>query len=41
MRNVHEVLRLRHRLGRNLREIAAVVAISLSTVGTLPAQARA
>lgn len=34
MRSVHEVLRLRHKLGRSLREIAAVVGISLSTVST-------
>lgn len=34
MRSVHEVLRLRHKLGRSLPEIAAVVGMSLSTVST-------
>ncbi|MDE2875925.1 MAG: hypothetical protein OXU69_00300 [Gemmatimonadota bacterium] len=36
MRSIHEVLRLRDKLGRSLREIAAVVGISLSTVSTDP-----
>ena len=34
MRSVHEVLRLRHKLGRSLRDIAAAVGTSLSAVST-------
>ena len=41
MRSVHEVLRLRHKLGRSLRDIAAAVGISLSTVSTYLRRAEA
>ena len=34
VRSVHEVLRLRQRLVRSLRDIAGAVGISLSTVST-------
>ena len=41
MRSVHEVLRLRHELGRSLRDIAAAVGISLSPVSTYLRRAEA
>ena len=41
MRSVHEVLRLRHKLGRSLRDIAAAVGIPLSTVSTYLRRAEA
>ena len=41
MRSVHEVLRLRHELRRSMRDIAAAVGISLSTVSTYLRRAEA